>query len=111
MDQQALLTEALALLPAGVRVTVHGDSEFRSQELFQWLRAQGHDALLGSTGSTFVDDMRAPHAPSSTLEARVGTKTEVIRLSHVYLTQAQAGPVMCWRGGIKMTMASRWCAA
>src|SRR3712207_375489 len=37
VDQQALLTEALALLPAGVRVTVHGDSAFRSQELCQWI--------------------------------------------------------------------------
>jgi len=33
-DQQARLAEALALLPAGVRVTVHGDSEFCTADLF-----------------------------------------------------------------------------
>ena len=44
-DQQRLLTQALTLLPEGVRITIHGDSEFRSQELFdaaepakEWLK-------------------------------------------------------------------------
>jgi hypothetical protein len=34
-DQQALIEAATALLPVGVRISVHGDSEFRSQTLFQ----------------------------------------------------------------------------
>jgi hypothetical protein len=46
-DQQALLKEALALLPERVRVTVHGDSEFRGRELFTWLRSRHCEAMLG----------------------------------------------------------------
>lgn len=92
-DQQALLAEGLALLPEQVRVTVHGDSEFRSQELFQWIRAQGHDAILGITGGTYVYASGAPKTPGSTLEACVGQTTTVVRLSHVYLTQTRDGPV------------------
>ncbi len=92
-DQQAVLTEALALLPERVRVTVHGDSEFRSQELFQWLREQGHDAMLGITGGTYVYASRDAKTPGTTLEACVGTTMGVIRLSQVYLTQAREGPV------------------
>jgi Transposase DDE domain len=49
-DQQALLQAAVALLPPNVRISVHGDSEFRSRTLFGWLRAQGYDALLGLRG-------------------------------------------------------------
>lgn len=92
-DQQALLAEALALLPERVRVTIHGDSEFRSQELFQWVRARGHDAMLGITGGTYVDDAPTPDAPGTTLEARGGTRTNVVYLSGVYLTQIRQGPV------------------
>src|SRR5258705_3230485 len=36
--QQKLLREAAKLLPAGVRITVQADSEFRSQQLFRWIR-------------------------------------------------------------------------
>ena len=46
-DQQELLTQALATMPERVRVTVHGDSEFRARELFEWLRHQRCDAMLG----------------------------------------------------------------
>jgi hypothetical protein len=53
-DQQELLTQALTLLPEGVRITVHGDSEFRGWPLFSWLRQQGLDALLGMQGNTYV---------------------------------------------------------
>lgn len=51
-DQKTLLAQALTLLPAGVRVTVHGDSEFRTIALFDWLRTQGHNVMLGVTGGT-----------------------------------------------------------
>ena len=53
-DQQAVLSQALATLPERVRVTVHGDSEFRGRELFTWLRSQRCDAMLGVYGNTFV---------------------------------------------------------
>src|SRR5215470_4703414 len=36
--QQKVLRQAAKLLPAGVRITVQADSEFRSQQLFRWLR-------------------------------------------------------------------------
>ena len=49
-DQPALVTAALALLPTGVRVTVHADSAFRSQALVAGLRAQPHDVVIGLRG-------------------------------------------------------------
>jgi hypothetical protein len=53
-DQQALLAAAVALLPPGVRISVHGDSEFRSRTLFGWLRAQGYDVMLGVRGDVRI---------------------------------------------------------
>src|SRR6266487_4576348 len=53
-DQQDLLKQALGLLPERVRVTVHGDSEFRGWELFAWLRERRCDAMLGVQGNTYV---------------------------------------------------------
>lgn len=53
-DQQALIQAAVALLPPGVRISVHGDSEFRSRTLFGWLRDQGYDALLGVRGDVRI---------------------------------------------------------
>lgn len=70
-DQQALIRAAVNLLPAGVRISVHGDSEFRSQELFAWLRTQGYDALLGISGRLWVYDTTDPAESGQPLEARV----------------------------------------
>jgi hypothetical protein len=53
-DQQELIKAARELLPGGVRISVHGDSEFRSQELFGWLRTQGYDTLMGVDGRMWV---------------------------------------------------------
>lgn len=53
-QQQALIQAAVALLPPRVRISVHGDSEFRSRVLFGWLRAQGYDALLGLRGEVRI---------------------------------------------------------
>lgn len=53
-DQQALLEAAVALLPPGVRISVHGDSEFRSRTLFGWVRAQGYDVMLGVRGDVRI---------------------------------------------------------
>ena len=54
-DQQQILTTAMALLPEQVRVTVvHGNSEFRNQALYQWLREQDGDAMLGIQGGTLI---------------------------------------------------------
>lgn len=54
-EQQAVIQAAVALLPPRVRISVHGDSEFRSRALFRWLRDQGYDALLGIRGDVRVD--------------------------------------------------------
>lgn len=53
-DQQARIQTAAALLPPGVRISVHGESAFRSRTLFGWLRAQGYDAMLGVQGDVRI---------------------------------------------------------
>jgi DDE family transposase len=90
-DQQALLKQALQLLPERVRVTVHGDSEFRSQELFGYLRALGHDVMLGVTGRTLV--ALYPGAEAVPLEMWLADRETVVYLQDVYLTEAGHGPV------------------
>lgn len=89
-EQQALLTAAMALLPERVRVTVHGDSEFRSQALYQWLRERGCDAMLGIQGGTLMADSATARArPLSAVVPRHG----VCYRQGVYLTEARTGPV------------------
>jgi hypothetical protein len=90
-DQQALFQQALALLPERVRVSVHGDSEFRSQELFAWLRGLGHDAMLGVTGRTLLATTLGSAAQP--LESWLSDRETVVYLNAVYLTEAQLGPV------------------
>jgi hypothetical protein len=95
-DQQQVRTTAPALLPERVRVTVHGDSEFRSQALYQWLRAQGCDGMLGIQGGTLMRQTPTATAqPVATAVADAG----VTYLHDVYLTEAQTGPVhvLAWR--------------
>jgi hypothetical protein len=71
-DQQQVRTTALALLPERVRVTVHSDSEFRSQALAQWLREQDCDAMLGIQGGTRMRQTltACQHAPYNTKSAK-----------------------------------------
>jgi hypothetical protein len=90
-DQTAVLQQALAVLPERVRVTVHGDSEFRSQELFSWLRQQGHDVMLGVTGRTLVS--QASDAPSRSLESWLTDPATMVYLEGMYVTERQQGPV------------------
>ena len=90
-DQQALLEQALAVLPERVRVSVHGDSEFRSQQLFAWLRTLGHDAMLGVTGRTLLATTLGSAAQP--LESWLRDRDTVVYLNEVYLTEAQIGPV------------------
>jgi DDE family transposase len=107
-DQQELIQAAVALLPARVRISVHGDSEFRSQALFGWLRTQGHDAMLGVRGRLWVYDTDEPSAAGQALETRVAAlppqiergrhrqhrTSPVTYLRQVYVVQAQRiGPV------------------
>jgi len=70
-DQQELIATAVALLPPGVRISVHGDSEFRSQELFGWLREQHYDAMVGVSGRLWVYDTTDEGEQGQSLETRV----------------------------------------
>ncbi|MDW8234860.1 MAG: hypothetical protein RMJ54_18970, partial [Roseiflexaceae bacterium] len=113
-EQQALIQQAVALLPSGVRISVHGESEFRSPELYTWLREQGYDAMLGMRGPIGVSASAEPHADGRPLADRVtalppqpatGRKRRqraapVTSLAQVYLGQEQHyGPVnvIAWR--------------
>ena len=54
VDQQTVLTAAVALLPPRVQVIIHADSEFRSQTLYTWVRDHGWDAIMGIRGNIRV---------------------------------------------------------
>ena len=89
--QQKLLRQAAKLLPAGVRITVQADSEFRSQQLFRWIRNRRWNAILGIRGNTPVtlDPARAGQKLSTWLPDR----ETVVYLNQVYLTEERCGPV------------------
>jgi hypothetical protein len=89
--QQKLLRAAAKLLPWGVRITVHADSEFRSQQLFGWIRNRRWNAILGIRGNTplTTDPNRAGQKLSSWLPDR----ETVSYLNEVYLTEERCGPV------------------
>ncbi len=91
-QQQAVLRAALAELPAGTKVTVHADSEFRSVALFAWLRQQEHDVMLGIRGRTLVFDTVDAASGQNLLE-RVGQRSDVLYLRGVYVTEERYGPV------------------
>jgi hypothetical protein len=90
-DQQALRQETLALLPERVRVSVHGDSEFRARELFTWLRDRQCDAMLGVYGNTYV--ATTGNGPRQVLQEWLPDRATVVYLQDVYLTEAAFGPV------------------
>lgn len=97
-DRQALITTAVTLLPPGVRISIHGDSEFRSVEFFRWIRAHGHDALLGVVGATLVATTESGvdtdgRSTVQSLRTRVGDARGVVYLAAVYVTEAHYGPV------------------
>ncbi|MBK9712553.1 MAG: hypothetical protein IPO81_14745 [Kouleothrix sp.] len=90
-DQKAVLRSALALLPERVRVSIHGDSEFRSQELFAWVRELGHDSLLGVPGRTLL--ALTPDGDATALSTWLPNRDTVAYLNGVYLTEERVGPV------------------
>ena len=90
-DQQDVLKEALALLPERVRVTVHGDSEFRGWPLFTWLRERQCDAMLGVQGNTYVS--LTPDGPRQLLKDWLIDRATVVYLQDIYLTEEAYGPV------------------
>lgn len=107
-EQQELIRAAVALLPDGVRISVHGDSEFRSQELFGWLRTHDYDAMMGLDGRVWVYETTESSEVGQPLVKRVaalpaqaqsGRKrkhrtSEVTYLADVYVHKEQRnGPV------------------
>lgn len=90
-DQQTVLTAAIALLPAHVRITVHADSEFRSQTLFGWLRDHGWNAIMGIRGNVQVTT--EPSQAGQPLSTWLPDRDSVAYLSEVFLSEARCGPV------------------
>lgn len=97
-ERKELLQTAVKQLPSGVRISVHGDSEFRTTAFFAWLRSQGYDVMLGVVGHSLVYTTTAPTSDGQPLAERVGTAHGVAYLSEVYLTAARYGPlnVLAW---------------
>lgn len=97
-ERKEVVRAAVKLLPSGVRISVHGDSEFRATAFFDWLRTHGYDAMLGVIGRSLVYDAASAQAEGQRLEQRVGTARGVVYLSQVYLTEARYGPlnVLAW---------------
>ena len=90
-DQQTVLRQALSLLPERVRVSIHADSEFRSQELFAWLRGLGHDGMMGVPGRTLLS--LTPDGEATALATWLPNPATVAYLNGVYLTEERLGPV------------------
>lgn len=99
-EQIELFHVAVKLLPPNVRVSVHADSEFRSEELFGWVRTQGYDAMLGIQGHIWVYETAEPGADGQSLGSRVAPlppqtatgRKRTHRISPVtYLTQVYLG--------------------
>lgn len=90
-QQQAIIAEALELLPATRRVTLHADSEFRSQELFAWLVAQGCEAFLGLRGTLGV--ATSPEGPVLALQERVRADEGIVYFNEVRVGAERVGPV------------------
>ena len=97
-DRQTLIQQAVALLPPTVRISIHGDSEFRSREFYQWIRQHGYDAMLGVVGYGLVAAAAATGAgpdltTSRPLAAWVGSAHPAVFLTHVYVGEEGMGPV------------------
>lgn len=90
-QQQKVLREAAKLLPAGVRITVHADSEFRSQQLFGWIRKRKWNAMLGIRGNTPLTTN--PKRAGQKLSAWLSDRETVVYLNEVWLTEERCGPV------------------
>jgi hypothetical protein len=95
-DHQQLLRTAAKLLPPSVRITVHADSEFRSQQLFDWLRKRRWNAILGIRGN--VQLSTDPAQAGQPLSTWLPHRDSVAYLNHVWLTEERCGPrnVLAW---------------
>jgi hypothetical protein len=96
IDQQQVLRAAAQLLPARVRITVHADSEFRSQVLFEWLRRRRWNAILGIRGNVHVTT--DPTQTGRPLTDWLPDRERVAYLTEVWLTEERCGPrtILAW---------------
>jgi len=96
IDQQQLLRAAAKLLPLGVRITVHADSEFRSQQLFDWLRRRRWNAILGIRGNVLLTT--DPAKAGQPLSTWLPDLDSVAYLNQVWLTEERCGPrnILAW---------------
>lgn len=93
-DRISLITQATALLPSGVRITVHGDKEFRSWPFFQWLREHGYNAMLGVEGRLWSYAASTSTAGTLLADQLRAADGAVVYLTQVYLTaETRYGPV------------------
>jgi hypothetical protein len=95
-DQQQLLRQAAKLIPASVRITVQADSEFRSQQLFDWLRKRRWNAILGIRGTVHVST--DPTQAGQPLSTWLPHRDSVAYLNQVWLTEERCGPrnILAW---------------
>lgn len=91
-DHVEVLEQALNLLPEGVRVTVHGDSGFRSIALCDWLRKRGCHVMLNIACSTTVYT-DATDEEGQSVEDLVGKREDVGYWNEVFVTTMRYGPV------------------
>jgi hypothetical protein len=93
-EQIALLQQAGPVLPAGGRIVLHGDGEFRSTELFAWAAAQDWRVMLGLSTSTALYTSATAAAAGRTIAEWYGRRrTRPLYLQQVYLTAERYGPV------------------
>jgi len=82
-DRVARLTERFAYLRDDVTATVHADAEFRSTELYAWIRAQGYHAIIDISSETYIENIMTV---SMEKQERSGTAIATIRcISHRYM--------------------------
>jgi hypothetical protein len=77
-ERKELLQSAVKLLPNDVRISVHGDSEFRTTAFFDWLRTHGYDVMVGVVGHSLVYDTDEPTTDGQSLAQRVGAAQGVV---------------------------------
>ena len=88
-DQQQLLRAAATLLPPSVRMTVHADSEFRSQVLFDWLRRRRWNAIVGIRGNVHITT--DPAKLGQPLSSWLPHRESVAYLNAVWLAEERCG--------------------
>lgn len=90
-EHKAILSEALALVSDAPHVTVHADSEFRSQELFSWLVEQGCDVFVGLRGSQVMAS--SPTGRLQRLDEQVRPEQGKVYFNEVYVNAERVGPL------------------